>query len=237
MTRSILFAEFRHVAASPSCTHTNAVAKTAGQKINNVGTAKVGERNFMKRLVLVLATWMALASVVIGQEVPTINLPMELRQENWSVWRGIREEGSCVHAAMVNLFRWQQEYQKADAWRQQHAGGEYADDTWNEGSNLARKFDAAGIRYAYTVEGDVKFLEWAVATRRGCGVTVMGGRHMVCLVGLDKDYAWLLDSNDIRKFIKVDRERFIAEWQNSNGWAVTPIYTPTPPLPYVRKEQ
>ena len=60
---------------------------------------------------------------------------------------------------------------------------------------------------------------------------------MVCLVGLDKDYAWLLDSNDIRKFIKVDRERFIAEWQNSNGWAVTPLYMPTPPLPYVRKEQ
>lgn len=169
-------------------------------------------------------------------EVPTVNLPKALRQANWSVWTQGRQEGSCVHAAIVNLFNWQQQYERADKWLHTNGGGEYADDTWNQGENLARKFDAAGIPYAYTTKGDVEFLEWAVATRRGCGVTVMGGRHMVVLVGLDKDFAWLLDTNQIDQFIRVDRKRFIAEWQASHGWAVTPIYTPTPPLP-VRKDK
>jgi hypothetical protein len=178
---------------------------------------RVGERKRMKRLVLTLASWAACLNVALAQEVPTVNLPVELREANWSAWVGGREEGSCVHATMVMALRWQQEYQKADAWRQRHSGGEYADDSWNEGSNLARKFNAEGIRYAYTVEGDEKFLEWAVATRRGAGVTVMGGRHMVLLVHLDEEKAGLLDNNDIKRIIWVDRNRFIAEWQNSNG--------------------
>jgi hypothetical protein len=182
-------------------------------------------------MVVILGMLLVLTSTVACAEVPVVNLPIELREENW---RGPNGEGSCVHATMVMLLRWQQQYQLAGHWRQTYSDGEYADDSWNPGSNLARKFDAENVRYAYTTEGDVEFLKWAIRTRRGAGITVKGGRHMVALVHLDDKTAGLLDNNDITKVIYVDAERLISEWKNSHGWAVTPIYTPAPPLP-VRK--
>jgi len=77
----------------------------------------------------------------------------------------------------------------------------------------------------------VRFLEWACRTRRGCGITVMGGAHMVALVHLDDKWAAILDNNNVEKFLWVPRETLIAEWKASYGWAVTPIYTPAAPLP------
>jgi hypothetical protein len=205
-------------------------ARIVGLPINKSGTGKVGESKFMRRIATLILASLLLVSV--GRcEVPTVNLPLDLRQANWV---GESGEGSCVHAAIVNLLRWQQEYAEADHWHDTYANGEYADDSWNYGDNLARKFNSEGVPYAYTVEGDVKFLEWAISTRRGAGITVKGGRHMVVLVYLDNEKAGLLDSNDVSHVIYVDRDRLIAEWQNSHGWAVTTLYSPAPPLP-VRK--
>jgi hypothetical protein len=161
-------------------------------------------------------------------EVPVVNLPLELRESNWV---SDTNEGSCVHAFVVMQFRWCLEDAQAEYWRTHNAGGEWADDTWNYGSNLARKFDSAGIQYAYTVDGDEAFLEWAVATRRGCGITVMGGKHMVYLVHLDAERAGIVDTNDISRVIWVRRDRLIAEWKSSNGWAVAMLRSPAPPLP------
>lgn len=158
----------------------------------------------------------------IRLEIPIVNLPASLRQANWL---GNLREGSCVHATLVSLFRWQGRTHTADWWRKHHGNGE-----WPE--HLNRQLDAAGIRYAYTAEAnDVAFLEWSIRTCRGCGVTVLGGRHMVALVHLDDRLAGILDNNAVNKILWVPRETFLAEWANSNSWAVTPIYTPAPPLP------
>ena len=157
----------------------------------------------------------------IRSERPTVNLPLVLRQSNW---HGSRGEGSCVHAAMISLFRWQGQMNKANYWRRAYGNGEWPD-------NLAVKLDREGVRYAYTESGDVKFLEWAIRTRRGCGITVMGGAHMVALVHLDDKWAAILDNNNVSKFIWVPRATLIAEWKASYGWAVTPVYTPAAPLP------
>ena len=114
----------------------------------------------------------------------------------------------------------------ADRWRWTYGNGE-----WAEG--LADKMDRENIRFAYTVgRNDVSFLEWACRTRRGCGVTVLGGRHMVCLVHFDEKWAGILDNNDPCQITWVPRRTFLAEWFNSNSWAVAPIYTPASPLPY-----
>lgn len=153
---------------------------------------------------------------------PTVDIIEAFRQQNW---RGRKGEGSCVHASMVMLFRWQGQHELADKWRETYGDGE-----WD--TNLARKFDAEGVRYAYTSQQkDVKFLQWACQTRRGCGVTVMGGAHMVCLVHLDDKWAGILDNNYIDKIKWVPREQFLTEWMNSSSWAVTPVYTPPAPLP------
>jgi hypothetical protein len=162
-----------------------------------------------------------LVSAPKKQERPTVNVPVSMRQSNWL---GNQGQGSCVHASMISLFRWQYRLKTADYWRRTYGDGEFPED-------LAAKFDREGIRYAYVTSGDVKFLEWACKTRRGCGITVMGGAHMVALVHLDATWAGILDNNRVEKLIWVPRETLIAEWKASYGWAVTPIYTPAAPLP------
>jgi len=160
-------------------------------------------------------------SPAVKTEYPTVNLPVLLRQANWT---GNQKEGSCVHATMISLLRWQGRYHAADYWRRHYGNGEWPED-------LAAKFDREGVRYAYVTNGDVRFLDWACSTRRGCGVTVMGGKHMVALVHFDAEWAGILDNNDINTITWVPRDTLVAEWQNSNGWAVAPVYNPAPPLP------
>lgn len=162
-----------------------------------------------------------LVKPVVDKERPLVNIPMALRQANWL---GDQREGSCVHATMISLMRWQGRTLLADKWGRTYANGERP-------KSLAFKFDREGVRYAYTDKGDVKFLEWACRTRRGCGITVMGGVHMVALVHLDDEWACLLDNNSILKYRWVPREAMIAEWEASHGWAVTPVYTPAAPRP------
>jgi hypothetical protein len=155
------------------------------------------------------------------RERPTVNLPLEMRQRNW---QGPEGQGSCTWATMVSLLRWQGRYYTADWVRRNCGDGEWPD-------NMAERLDQAHVRYAYVTNGDVKFLEWACRTRRGCGITVNGGQHMVALVHLDAKWAAILDNNAVEKYIWVPRETLIAEWKASYGWAIAPIYTPAAPLP------
>lgn len=159
---------------------------------------------------------------IYQREMPTVNLERALRQSNW---KGSKGEGSCVHATMISLFRWQGREDLAERWRATYENGERY-------RSLAAKFDKEEVRYAYTWnQKDVNFLEWACTTRRGCGVTVRGGKHMVALVYLDKDRAGLLDNNRVGTIKWVSRQSFLSEWYNSFSWAVTPVYTPSSPLP------
>jgi len=181
----------------------------------------------MKRIALVLVILISIVGcesrkvVTPTRERPTVNIPLSLRQSNW---RGSEGEGSCVHAAMISLFRWQGRANTAERWLRTYGGGEWPDD-------MASKLNRDGIRFASCENGDVKFLEWACRTRRGCGITIMGGAHMVTLVHLDAKWAAILDNNRVGQFIWIPRETLIAEWQASFGWAITPVYSPAAPLP------
>ena len=180
----------------------------------------------MKQIVLLLVVLVGCEAprhpiVTLQKERPTVNLPLALRQSNWE---GPRGSYSCTWASMISLLRWQGHYRMADWMRQNYGSGEWPDD-------MAMKLDGAKVRYAYVTNGDVKFLEWSCRTRRGCGITVAGGAHMVCLVHLDAKWAALLDNNSVTKFIWVPRETLIAEWKASLGWAISPVYSPAAPLP------
>ncbi len=157
----------------------------------------------------------------VTKERPTVNLPLSVRQKNWL---GDRGEGSCVWASTISLLRWQGRYRTAEWVRSNYGDGEWPD-------NHAAKLERAGIRYAYVTNGDVRFLEWCLRTRRGAGVTVMGGAHCVNLVFLDDRWACLLDNNDVPRYRWVPRKTFLAEWRASYGWGFTVVYSPTPPLP------
>lgn len=152
---------------------------------------------------------------------PVVDIPNGYRQQNWAPYG----EGSCVHASMVMILRWQGHTELADWWRKSFNGGEYP-------NTMNQKLTEAGISFAETTSGDVEFLEWSIRTRRGCCVTIMGGAHMVCLVGLDDQYAWILDNNDPDNIARWTRKGFLNEWHNSgHQWAVTPVYDPPPRKP------
>jgi len=182
----------------------------------------------LKRLLLVLVLLVpfagcetTLVTKPVKKEMPTVNVPQADRQSNWL---GSQGQGSCVWATTISLLRWQGRYHTADWIRSNYGGGEWPEDH-------AAKLDTAGVRYAYVTDGDVRFLELACRTRRGAGITVMGGAHMVALVHLDARWAGILDNNRVEKIIWVPRETLIAEWKASYGWAVSPIYAPAAPLP------
>ncbi|KKL75688.1 hypothetical protein LCGC14_2052380 [marine sediment metagenome] len=154
-------------------------------------------------------------------EIPRVNVPASMRQRNWI---GNQGYGSCTHAALITLLRWNGRDEIANAWGMSHGNGE---GPWS----LARQLDYSGVRYAYVTNGSVQFLEWAISTRRGCNITVKGGRHMVTLVHLDETHAAILDNNKTGSFIWMPRNTLISEWKSSKGWAIAPVYSPAAPLP------
>ena len=154
-------------------------------------------------------------------EIPRVNVPASMRQQNWI---GNQGYGSCTHASLITLLRWNGRDRLANAWKRTHGNGEGP-------YSLARQLDYGGVRYAYVTNGSVQFLEWAISTRRGCNITVKGGRHMVTLVHLDETHAAVLDNNKPGSFIWMPRNTLISEWKSSMGWAIAPVYVPAAPLP------
>lgn len=177
--------------------------------------------NVAKSIVIPAAVRARIA--LAGQALPAA----ELRRRNWSAANG---QGSCVHAALQNLFVWQGRADLANWWGAHHAGGETPD-------SLSPALEVARIRFAETRSADENFLEWACRTRRGAAVVVQDGRHMVNLVGLNNESAVILDSNSPDRPRTMARSDFVRDWKQSGGWAITPLVgSPSPPLPWLVKE-
>lgn len=166
---------------------------------------------------------------------PVVDIPHVWRCPNWSAWVAVdgEWEGSCVHASLISLLNWQGQHRLAAWWRQHHGGGENP-------HNLDKRLDAAGIRYAETYSGDIRFVEWAVRTHRGCLVNWDQDTHCVAVVHLDARRAAILDPNFLRRVLWMSRSEFLRQWHSGpwrNGgrsqlmWALTPVLVPPPPYP------
>ena len=158
---------------------------------------------------------------VSREHTPAVDIPRPWRMTNWA----FHGEGSCVHASLVTLLHWQEQHRLAQWWQAAYAGAEHP-------QRLSERLNRAGVRFAEVRTGDVRFLEWAVRTHRGCAVTVERATHMVCLVHLDARWAGLVDSNAPQQIRWVPRREFLADWTSGSlTWAVTPVYVPPPPYP------
>lgn len=165
---------------------------------------------------------------------PAMNLPAELRYQNWTSSQG---EGSCAFAATANLLEWRNNPAMARDVREYYAGGIHVKPL--DGRDLFDVLDKHGIRYAYSIGGDENFLRWCVRTRRGCAVGVnnyTGGgdgwpSHAITLVNLCDDYATLLGVNYPDRHVIVPRETFLRNWHAAGGCAWTVLDSPLPPLP------
>lgn len=156
---------------------------------------------------------------VWAREIPAMNPPYEMRQKNW-VRNG---SGSCFHASIISVMRWQSLNELADYWRRTYGSGEYAE-------NLCKKLEREQVRFAATLNGDVAFLEWCTRTRRGAAIPYFP-KHAVTLVELNEHQAVLLDNNHTEKYIPIPRETFIRNWRDLyGGCAITVVYAPPAPL-------
>lgn len=148
-----------------------------------------------------------------------VDPPEEWRHKNYG-------SGSCVHATTETLLEWQGLHKQAAEWRQRYSGGEATAQ-----SPHTRKMDSMGLKYVTTTDGDVKLLEWACATRRGCGIAYPAG-HCIALVGHENGQAVLLDNNHVDHYDRVPWDQFVAKWKRIGGLAFAFVYDPPPPTPH-----
>jgi len=162
------------------------------------------------------APYKALEAYYTSIAEPAVNIPLTWREKNYA-------GGSCVHATTETLLRWVGQPAMAEWWRQTYRGGEnaYAHE---------RKLQEAGLRYVMTTDGDVRLLEWALATRRGAGVG-WPTRHCTALVGHEGGYAVIEDNNHPGTYTTKPWDQFVQEWQGMGGWAFVLVYTPPAPVP------
>ena len=149
---------------------------------------------------------------------PPVALPVGLRQKNYA-------GGSCIHASLISVMRWQEMGQIASWWREHYWGAE-------DVPGLAQRAAKLNLRYAYTASGDPKFLEWCSATRRGAAIHYYPA-HAVTFCGYQRDQAILLDNNRVDQLIRVPKGEFIKRWKGYGGYALTVVYSPAPPKPWM----
>ena len=144
------------------------------------------------------------------------DLSNQLRQPNYA-------GGSCVYASLVTVLRWQHQFGLADQVRSGYSGA------CSEGS-LIRACENLNIKYAYTVRGDPKFLDWCDRTNRGA-VIFYFDNHSVTFACYTNGLASLIDNNDPDRKILIPKEQFLKDWKKYGGFALTAVYSPSPPKP------
>jgi hypothetical protein len=155
------------------------------------------------------------------------DVPEEMRKRNWRGQTG----GSCVHASLISLLRYQGLDAMATWWQSTYDGGEYFD-------RLEARLDAANLRYASANGPEAEaLLEWAMRNRLGAiiGYTDDGAMqaHALTIVDLTPEFAVLLDNNHVEQYEYVNRDEFFRIWRRSGSYLLTLVYSPPPPLPTI----
>ena len=150
---------------------------------------------------------------LIQESLPYIDIPMEFRVNNYA-------GGSCVFASMATLLHHQGEHEMANWLTASYRGGEYS-------SRLHRRLDAANLRYAFIMDGDLAWLEKCCRLRLGAIVN-WPSNHMVTCVGVDDKNVYLIDNNSTSRITVRSRAEFQRAW---TGWATTLVYCPPAPEP------
>jgi len=147
-----------------------------------------------------------------------LDLPPDLRTHNYA-------GGSCCHCAIQDVLRWHGFHGTADWWHENRSGSYSVD----EG---ARELERLGFRYAYTVTGDAEFLEWCSRNGHGAAIHYYPA-HAITFRGYDDGYAVLQDNNHPDDLVRVPKDTFLENWKGYGGRALTVVYSPYPPRPWI----
>lgn len=159
-------------------------------------------------------------------EQPPAKIPKELRQQNWPNAQG---SGSCVIASTCSAVNWAGQYELSKWLRSNYAGGQTA-------RSIQQKLTDAKVPFIATENTDIGVLEYATRTRRPAIVWFFPS-HCVTFCGFGIDYsgrkvAWLLDNNRTSDFIPIPLDQFLRDWHDYGGFALVPMFSPAPPLPW-----
>lgn len=149
---------------------------------------------------------------------PPANIPRAFRQGNYG-------GGSCNHAAMITILRYHGLYKWADRWRRSRWGGIGA-------AGLADLAESDGLRFAYTLNGDAKFLDWCSRTRRPAAIHYYDN-HAITFCGYVNGNAILIDNNETERLIRVRKAAFVQNWRGYGGKAIAVLYEPPIPKPWI----
>ncbi len=166
-------------------------------------------------------------------DVPTCNIPLELRQRNWL---GPRRQGSCVYASTTSHAQWlnMPELAQYIAGPRLNGQGAHFGDGETE-TGLIENLGKLGLDYSYTRKADPRFLDWCDAERRGC-ILWWKPYHCCTFCGWitrnGKQYAVILDNNRTEDFELTERNEFIRLWAGYGGFALCIMHDPSISVPY-----
>lgn len=174
----------------------------------------------IRSIALVLVAGVAYAAP--PKEIPICNLPQELRIQNY-------KGGSCVHASTGSAFNWTHQYELQKYWNSTYAYGESYD-------GLTSKLRKNKIPFYDTYQGNVAILERCTAERRMATIFYYP-QHSISFCGFQDGFAYLLDNNRTKEWIRIPKDTFIRNWRGYGGVAVVPLVgEPAPPLPWRKKQ-
>ena len=161
-------------------------------------------------------------------EQPPVAPPVSERTWNYA-------GGSCMHASLITLLRWQGREKAADYWRSNYYGSAGV-------HKLAGIAERLNLDYAITNNGSTRFMQWASDTGRGAAIhwhrgipnwrSPRIGGHAVTFCGYFNGNALLIDNNSPRKYIRISKQQFIQEWRSYGGYAMTVVYDRPAPKPW-----
>lgn len=102
---------------------------------------------------------------------------------------------------------------------------------------VCAQLDRLGLKYAWTNEGSMAFLEQCADTGRGAVVRYKPN-HLINFMGIDANYVYVLDNNSTTYYErngdweKIPRGTFEDNWKHRyGGQAWTLLYRPLTPTP------
>ena len=57
--------------------------------------------------------------------------------------------------------------------------------------------------------------------------------HAVTFCGYNNGLAVILDNNRTDRLIRIPKHEFLTRWRNYGGYALTVVYSPAPPKPWI----
>lgn len=177
-----------------------------------------------KRLVALILASVVIMCILASQpgindcksQKSLLDLSPNLRQQNYN-------GGSCVYASMCTVLVWQHREDLAAIMRNTYSGAASAD-------ALIRACEVLGIDYAFTKTADPGFLDWCDRTNRGAVIFYFPD-HCVTFAGYSGNNALVIDNNSPGSYIKINKAQFLSDWKSYGGFALTAVYSPSPPQP------